>query len=305
VPAEIGAPGALTFHARNTEGVRVRYVAAFAAGVFAALTVVLAVAFLQKDPAGDPPAPVAVTVNGIPITENQVRSLAGRLEGASPDKDVRERAAVERLIQQQLFANEAVAEKLHEQPQVADALRDARNQILAQAYVERTTSASTAPSEADISDYYSAHPQLFAERKIYRLQEIVIETSRNRLAALDAQYQKIRTLNDMVAWLDANQFAYRSGAAEKPAEALPADLLPHLAKLQKGETVRVSTPAGMTIVQLSGFRVEPVAPAEARPLIRRFLANQAKAKATSGLAQELRRNARIEYAERFRKPSPK
>lgn len=80
----------------------------------------------------------------------------------------------------------------------------------------------------------------------------------------------------MMAWLDANHFAYRTGAAEKPAEALPADLLPHLAKLQKGETVRVSTPAGMTIVQLSGFRVEPIAPAEARPAISRFLAIRRK-----------------------------
>jgi EpsD family peptidyl-prolyl cis-trans isomerase len=270
-----------------------KYLAVFVAGVLSALAAVLVVAFTSAERGASGRA--AVTVNGIPITDNQIRSMVGRLQGAWPDDDARRRAAVERLIEQQLLASAALADKVHDEPQVADALADARNQILAQIYIDRKTASLPAPSASAIAAYYDGHPELFSERRVYRLQEIVIEVPGAQRPAVEAQYGKIRTLNDMIAWLDANRIPYRTGAAEKPAEALPADLLPHLAKLKEGETVRVATPIGLTIVQLVGSRPAPLQLAEARPSINGFLANQAKAAAVRKLVQELRTRATIEY----------
>ena len=266
----------------------------FAAGALCALLGVFGFAVMQGEAADGAATRAAVTVDGVPITDHQVRALASRL-GAVAEPS-RTRLAFERLVKQQLLANAAVAEGLANEPRIEDALRDARMQILAQMYVDRKTAGLPAPTDAAISAYFDAHRELFAERKIYRMQELAIEATGEELPQVEAQYAQITKLNDMVAWLDSKGLAYRTGAAERTAETLPADLLPHLAKLKEGETVRIATDAGMTILQMLDTRKAPLTLEQARPAISRFLSNQAKGEALQRLTEQLRAKAKVEYA---------
>ena len=54
------------------------------------------------------------------------------------------------------------------------ALENARREILARAYVEQITAGEPKPTIEEAKKYYAENPSLFAERRIYNIQEIVL-----------------------------------------------------------------------------------------------------------------------------------
>ncbi len=74
------------------------------------------------------------------------------------------------------------------------ALENSRREILARAYVEQITSAVPKPTTEEAKKYYAENPALFAERRIYNLQEIVLPATAGVAAELD------RMINPASRW---------------------------------------------------------------------------------------------------------
>ena len=234
----------------------------------------------------------AAKLNGVTITEIQL-DYASRRSGSASQTE--RQADLERLITQQLFAEEAVRKKLDQDVRVIAALKVARNEILAQAYREDEAKNAPRPTAAMVQSYYDAHPALFAERAVYKLQEINIQPDRTQSEVVIDHYNKIKTLDDMVEWLKLNNIPYKTGVTVKSAEELPADLLEPVSQLQEGQVIKVTTDPGIAILQLTGKRTVPVTLAEAKPDIERFLINQALGEQMGRTASRLRKAATIEY----------
>jgi EpsD family peptidyl-prolyl cis-trans isomerase len=246
------------------------------------------------------PTQVAAKVNGTELTVHQVNFALQRIPNL--DKAQTKAASlqvVRNLVDQEVLAQKALADKLDRDPEVVQALEAARLQILAEAYMSRKLGAPVEPSEAEITDYFNTHPELFAKRKVYRLQEISIKAPKDKQEAIRAQLAASKTLNDFGAWLKAENFEVKASQGVKPAEQLPLEMLPKLAAMPDGQAMIVNTPEGMTVIILAGSQAQPVTLEQAKPAISRLLQQQARQKAAKAELDALKAAAKIEYVGEF------
>jgi EpsD family peptidyl-prolyl cis-trans isomerase len=234
----------------------------------------------------------AARLDGTVITETQINIELDKSGWATPSE---KQAVLERLITRSLMARQAIREKLDQEPRVIAAIEAANEKILAQAYLEKQARTVAQPASAIIQAYYDENPALFGERAIYELQQINIQAGPTQLPAVNEQYRRIKTLNEMVDWLKANDIAHRSSVSVKAAEDLPSDLLKPVAQLKPGQVIKVTTSRGLALLQLTGKRSEPLTLPEAKPKIERYLMNQALGEKMGQVVSRLRKEATIEY----------
>ncbi len=255
----------------------------------------------KEEAAGEKAATqVAAKVNGTELTVHQVNYALQRIPNL--DKEQSKAASlqvVRNLVDQEVIAQKALTDKLDRDPTVVQALDAARRQILAEAYMSRKLGTPAEPSEAEVTDYFNKHPELFAKRKIYRLQEISIKAPADRHDAIRAQLGASKNLSDFAAWLKAENLPVKAAQGVKPAEQLPLQMLPQLAQMPDGQAMVVNAPDGLMVVVLADSQVQPVTLEQARPAIIRLLQTEARQKAAKAELDALKAAAKIEYVGEF------
>ena len=243
---------------------------------------------------------VAAKVNDTELTVHQVNFALKRIPNLNKEQSKAASLQVVRsLVDQEVIAQKALSDKLDRDPMVVQALDAARRQILAEAYMSRKLGTPVEPSDAEVSDYFDKHPELFAKRKIYRLQEIGITAPKEKHEAIRAQLTASKTLNDFAAWLKAENLPVKAGQGVKPAEQLPLELLPKLAQMPDGQAIVVNSPDGLLVIVLAGSQPQPVTLEQAKPAIARLLQTQARQKAAKAELDALKSAAKIEYLGEF------
>ncbi|MBT9589937.1 MAG: peptidyl-prolyl cis-trans isomerase, EpsD family [Thiobacillus sp.] len=256
----------------------------------------------KKEAVADEKAPtqVAAKVNGTELTVHQVNHALQRIPNLDKEQS---RAAslqvVRNLVDQEVLVQKALTDKLDRDPAVVQTLDAARRQILAEAYMGRKLGTPADPAEAEVTDYFNAHPELFAKRKIYRLQEISIKAPKDKHEAIRAQLAASKTLNDFAAWLKAENLPAKAEQGVKPAEQLPLAILPKLAAMPDGQAMIMNAPDGLLVIVLAGSQAQPVTLEQARPAIARLLQTQARQQAAKAELDGLKAAAKIEYVGEF------
>jgi len=251
-----------------------------------------------------PSTQVAATVNGEDITVHQINRALARAGRISPEQTrTASRQVLEQLIDQQLLIEKAVEKNLERDPDVLNAIETSRRQILAQAYVEKSVvAAATQPGNEEIKKFFDEHPELFTQRRIYRFQQLVANVDKTQAAALRAETEKSKNLNDIAAWLRKNNIAFNVSSTVQGAEQLPLDALPRLSKMKDGDWSVTQNDKQFTILQLSGSQQVPLSQGEATPYIQQFLTNQRRTELARSELKRLRESARVEYRGEFLKP---
>jgi EpsD family peptidyl-prolyl cis-trans isomerase len=133
---------------------------------------------------------VAVKVNGDEISIHQVELAMQARAATSPAvaASAATSTTLATLVDQELLAQAARQEGLDRDPKVIQLMEAAKRQVLAQAQQERIGARATDPSSDEIDRYYDAHPELFAKRRLYLLQETIVALPADRFAVLRAQF---------------------------------------------------------------------------------------------------------------------
>ncbi|ODU99214.1 MAG: peptidyl-prolyl cis-trans isomerase, EpsD family [Thiobacillus sp. SCN 63-57] len=246
------------------------------------------------------PTQVAAKVNGTELTVSQVNYALQRIPNL--DKDQSKAASLQvirNLVDQEVLAQKAQSEKLDRDPVVVQALDAARRQIMAEAYMSRKLGTPAEPTDAEVTDYFNKHPELFTKRKIYRLQELAIKAPKEKQEAIRKQLADSKTLGDFAAWLKDEKYPVQASQGVKPAEQLPQALLPKLAEMPDGQAMVVNTPEGLLVILLADSQVQPVTLEQAKPAIARLLQNEARQKAAKAELDKVKAEAKIEYVGEF------
>ncbi|MDR2209164.1 MAG: EpsD family peptidyl-prolyl cis-trans isomerase [Azoarcus sp.] len=248
-----------------------------------------------------PASQVAVKVNKEEISVHQINSVLASRGNIPPDQVDRARSAVvESLIDQELLLQQAKDSKLDRNPNVLQMIELSRRQILARAYGEQIASGVPSPTEAQIAKFYDEHPELFAKRRIYSLQEINIRVAPDRLEEVRAQLQSAGNPQQLMGWFNEQKIPFTVNAGIKPAEQIPLEVLKNLANLNPGQAGFVQTPTGGVLLFVVGAQEEPVDRAKAKPVIENFLLSQARGESIKAEVKRLREAASIDYAEGFK-----
>ncbi len=250
--------------------------------------------------AGEPAATqTAARVNRHEITVHQIGAALAQRPVRHEQATQAEREALERLIERQLAVDKAAQLKLDREPKVVQAIEAARQEILARAYADRLSEGAPRPTAAEVRRYYDEHPALFADRKIYELQEFAIEGDAALVRDLQAALPATTSADQARALLQSRQVKFASQRVVRAAEQLPMSLLPALARLPLGGGVLQPTPSGVQWIVVQSTRAQPVDLDQAAPAIEQFLLNEQKRKLLAEDLKALRAAAKIEYFGRF------
>lgn len=247
----------------------------------------------------------AVRVNGAEITVHQVNQVLARLSGLPEEAAARARQEVlEKLIDQQLAVEQALEKKLDRQPDVMAALEAARREVLARAYLDQLVGAQGKPTAEEARKYYADHPELFAQRRIYNLQELVVEKNDALLPALRDKAATAKSLDEIAAWLKEKGVRFAGQSGVRPAEQIPLEMLGTLHAARDGQTVVTVGGPGIAVMRLLSSQTAPVDADTATPRILQYLANQRAKERVENEIKQLRQKAKIEYLGDFGKPAP-
>jgi len=267
---------------------------------FLLLVLALAAGCGSKDEAKAPTTQVAAKVNAEEITVHQVNAALARIPNIPPEAaDRAKREILGRLIDQQIAKRHAIENKLDRKPEVMQAIESARNEILSRAYLDSVSSALPRPTPEEVKKYYSDHPELFARRRIFNLQELVVQQTEGLVPKLEAQVAKSRTIEEVATWLSSQKIRFTANRGTRAAEALPLALVPVLQTFKDGEMRVVVAGSSLNVFRVVASQSAPVDESTATPRIQQFLFNQRATTAIAAEMKKLKDQAEIIYAGEF------
>jgi EpsD family peptidyl-prolyl cis-trans isomerase len=248
---------------------------------------------------------VAAKVGSEEISVHQINQVLSRSNtaGATPEAaKAMSRDVLEKLIDQQLAVDQATDDKLHRSPEVVSQIEAARRDILARAYMQKIAGALPKPTPEELKKYYAEHPQLFSDRRIFNVQEIVVPTTPGVADQLRALAAAGKPIEEAAAWLKAKDIKFQGGSASRAAEQIPLELLPQVHALKDGQSMVMEAPRAITLLRLASSQQAPVTEAAALPRIEQFLTNQRAGEAVAAKLKQLRASTSITYMGDFSAP---
>ncbi len=170
------------------------------------------------------------------------------------------------------LAAEAVARRLDRAPKVQQALEAAKTEVLARAYLEELGGAQPEPSAVEVRQYYTAHPELFAERRVFTLEQIDVPHASDMAVALrERAASPGASLQAIADWLRARDVPHSVSRGMRAADRIPLELLPRLQAMREGELAVMESFDALLVIHMVAQRPAPLDEATAAPLIEQFL----------------------------------
>ena len=267
------------------------------------VAVALALSACNDGDAKKPASQVAAKVNSQEISVHQINFALARANAAAipPEQAAKVRQEVlNKLVDQQLVVDKAVEGKLDRSPNVMMALEAARQEVLSRAYFEQLGSKVDKPTPEETKKYYAEHPQLFAERRVFNIQELTIQSGDAAVATeIKDMVATSKSLDEIASWLKGKDIKFTGGAAARAAEQIPLELLPRVHALKEGQGMVIQGPQSIVAMRLAGFSAAPVSEEQALPTIDKFLRNQRLKEMMVAEMKALRDKAKIEYVGDF------
>ncbi len=236
---------------------------------------------------------VVARVNGAEISIHQLNRMAGHSGELSPEQ---RNALIERLVQRELAVQQAQSLKLDRQPDVMLRLEEARREVLAAAWADHLAAGRPANDPNAAARYYAAHPGLFAERKLYRLQELAIPAESPLLGEAESRLRNGERLADVRSWLALQGSRHADREIIRLAEQLPIEAVESLRQARAGQTLSFRSPRGLTVYQVKSAEALPVDWATAAPVIGSHLETQARNEILERELKRVRGQAHIRHA---------
>ncbi|MEO8120423.1 MAG: EpsD family peptidyl-prolyl cis-trans isomerase [Rhodoferax sp.] len=245
---------------------------------------------------------VAAKVDSEEISVQQINQVLSQTNtsGTTPEAtQAINREVLEKLIDQQLAVDRAIESKLHRSPEVLAQIEVARREILARAYMQKVAASLPKPTAEEIQQYYVENPQLFSERRIFNVQEIVVPVAADVAEKLRSFASVGKPIEAAAAWLKIKGIKFGSSSATRAAEQIPMELLAQIHTVKDGRSIVIAAPQTNTLLHVVSSQRSPVDEATALPRIEKFLSNQRAGEAVAANFKQLRANAKITYNEAF------
>lgn len=244
---------------------------------------------------------VAAKVNSTEITVSQISNILARTPNVAPEvAEKAKREILDKLIDQELAKQQAIDKKFDRLPNVMQAIEAAKTEILARAYLERIAAEQPKPTPEEVKKYYAEHPELFAQRRVFNIEEIDVAPQDGIAAALAQQAAKARSMEEIAGWLKSREAKFAANRGVRAAEQIPLEVLPRLQTMKDGE-IRVFEMAGggRQVVRVVASKAAPVDEATATPRIQQFLFNRRSSEVIAKEMKRVRDGAKIQYLGEF------
>ena len=243
---------------------------------------------------------VVAIVNGDEITIHQVNFQLSRMgQMNEAQAKLASKNVLSRLIELQLLKQQAIDQKLDKNPVLLQALEASKDQMLAQAYLETMMTKAAKPSSAEIDGFYKSHSELFENRRVFRLQELIVNIDKSKFTETEANLKSLGGINNIAVWLKDKNYPFNVNSSVKAAEQLPSDLLKKLQVLKDGEVLILPAADALHILHISASQTVPISRVKATPIIEQYFMNQNKTNLAKKEMTVLNEKAKIEFIGAF------
>lgn len=262
----------------------------------AASVAVLLAACGQKDEKAAP-SQVLAKVNDGEITVMQLNGVL-RSAGATADQALAKQNALDYLVNQEILQQKAAELKLDRDPDVMQAVEQAKRQILAAAALNKLQAKAAEPGAAEVQKFYESNPALFAQHAVYEFAMFNLPVAQLS-AEVKAAIEKSHSAVDTKQALESVHLAFQEKTSRVAAEQLPMDLLQQLFKLKAGDILVRPEAGNVMLVQLLRAEASPMSLADSKERIVAYLKQTAEQESAASKLAELKKAAKVTYLKRF------
>ena len=207
----------------------------------------------SKTPTGQ----VVATVGSREITRRELQVEIGSSTASTPEAQKAEQAlALRRIIQRVMLANAAKDQGLDKGPNFALLSQRANETLLAQALETKTAASVPAPTKEEVQQFQETNPNLFAERKIFDVDQIrITQPSDPQLAK---KLEPFKTMEQIATYLNQNHIAFQRGPNVMDSTTQNPKLLAAILALPPQEVFILSSPSEVFVNEITGTRVVPL-----------------------------------------------
>jgi len=228
-----------------------------------------------KDDGGQATAPKGQVIAHVGKDDITIQELENEFRWALIPPDKRDDATVKRILgdlaQRKFLVQKAIASKLDREPSVLlDVLR-AREQILANAFVQRDVSAkSAAIGKADIDRYINSHPLMFDQRQLLTVDKVSIPLTPAAKAAVEAT-KNTKSLDEVEQKLTEVNMPHNRSMGVISSSDIPEDFFKTLKNQKPEDVFFVPSGATGTFFKVKGQDVVPLTGEDAARVARQQL----------------------------------
>jgi peptidyl-prolyl cis-trans isomerase C len=212
--------------------------------------------FSHSDAAKAPTGQVVATVDGQEVTVTNLESeLAGHAFTDPIARKAAEQAALRAIISRTILADAARGQGLDKTPEFAIERQRVIDSLLVQSLAAKIAVAVPPPAREEAESFMAAHPDGFAQRKIYTVDQI--RTAQAADPALLAALKPLTTLEDVEALLTQRHIEFHRVTTDLDALALDPTTSDSIAKLPPNDVFVIPTNGSVLISQIKQTRVQP------------------------------------------------
>jgi EpsD family peptidyl-prolyl cis-trans isomerase len=233
-----------------------------------------------------PTGQVVATVGHDEITMRDLRAEMGNFNAPDPKTlKAAEGSALQTIIGRDILAQEAKKEKLDKTPDFAIARQRSMNALLSQALEQKIASQVPAATTEDAQRFVDAHPDMFAERKVFILDQL--QMPRPTDPALVKALEPLKTFDQIQALLTSRKIP--SKRVETALDAVGADprLVAAIVKLPPGELFVLPSGQILTVNSVKDTKVIPFTGANAVAYAQKYVTRQRTQEAVQRRVQQL------------------
>lgn len=247
---------------------------------------------------------VLATVNGTDITSNEVNAelLGAQLPAAGEERKAVEQQTLQQLVTRTILASIARERNLDKSPIYIAQRRRAEENLLAQLLQREIASKVTPTTPAEAQRYIDSNPVLFAERKIYQLDQIQFEVPKD-MSKLKA-YEPLDTMEEIALQLDRDGLKYRRAPGTLDPTTTNPNILKILLSKSEGEIFVIPANGALVATRIVGTKPEPLTGEKAQQIAMQLVQQKKITDATEQqLAQRVKKaRESVTYQEGYAPP---
>jgi EpsD family peptidyl-prolyl cis-trans isomerase len=240
--------------------------------------------------ASAPTGQVIAKVGGEEITQ---RELSAELNGFSSQDEATtkaaQQAALNAIVNRKLLAHAAEEAGVEKSADFQLMKHRADELMLAQVYEQQLASKLPKPSQQEVDQYIAQHPNTFAERKIFTLDQIKVPRSTDR-KVLD-RLKPLHSMDEVEQVLLSAGVDYAREPATLDARSTPPALTDQIVKVGSSEPFVIPSGNAITINQVTQTRTVPFTGAPATDLAQKALMSERANKTLKDRLAELKKAA--------------
>ncbi|MBV8593767.1 MAG: SurA N-terminal domain-containing protein [Caulobacteraceae bacterium] len=209
---------------------------------------------------GKPKAPTGQVVATVGNREITVRELRAEMAGAPPTADPKaakqlEQVTLRNIVARSLLAEAAQSQGVDKDPDYAIAKQRLNDTLLVQTMQSQIAKQVPKPTAEDAQTFVGDHPDIFAQRKIFDIDQIRMQrpSDPNLIKAL----QPLKTLEQIEALLKSEKIPYQRSMGKVDAVGADPRMIDAMIKLPPGEVFVVPNGNILLVNEIKGSTIQP------------------------------------------------